>query len=92
MDKDFNKAKSEFITQRINSHSGNEPENVNGAYMELRSLVDRLRETLSEEQKIILRGVEDAYHVADGETERYYYKAGFNDAIRFLLHFDEEDI
>ena len=92
MDKDFSKAKSEFVTQRINAHSSNEPENVNSAYMELRSLVDRLRTTLSEEQKLILRDLENAYHVADGETERYYYKAGFNDAIHFLLHFDEEDV
>jgi hypothetical protein len=27
--------------------------------------------------------------VADGETERFYYRAGFSDALKFLYHFGE---
>jgi len=38
MDRDFEKAKEEFITQRMNYHGGNEPEAVNDAFMALRSV------------------------------------------------------
>jgi hypothetical protein len=54
------------------------------------SLVERLRETLTEEQKLLLRDCENAYRVAEGETEQFYYRAGFSDAIKFLLGFGEE--
>ena len=90
MDENFGKVSEEFITQRVNWHGSHESEAVNGAYMELRSRAERLRETLTEEQRLLLRDCENAYRVADGETERFYYKAGFSDAIRFLLHFGEE--
>ena len=83
-------ASEEFISQRINWHGQNETEAVNGAYMELRTLVEKLSKTLTKEQRLLLRACEDAYRIADGETGRFYYKAGFSDAINFLLHFDEE--
>jgi hypothetical protein len=90
VDENFNKVTDEFVTQRIGWHGQHESESANSAYMELRSRTERLRETLTEGQKLLLRECENAYRVADGETERFYYKAGFGDAIRFLLHFGEE--
>jgi hypothetical protein len=92
MDKEFGKATDEFITRRINWHGGHETEAVNSAYLELRGTAERLGETLTEEQRLLLRSCENAYRVADGETERFYYKAGFGDAIRFLLRFGEDEL
>ena len=89
MDENMIRIMDEFITERISYHGKNEAESANSAYMELRSRVELLRGTLTEEQIIMLRGCENAYHVADGETGRYYYAAGFRDAIRFLLNFGE---
>jgi hypothetical protein len=74
----------------VSWHGQHETAAANGAFMELRSLVERLRETLTEDQKLLLRDCENAYRVADGETERFYYRAGFGDAIKFLLRFGEE--
>lgn len=91
MDENLGKVTEEFITERLGWHGKNEPEAVNGAFMELRARVDRLRETLTEEQALLLRDCENAYRISDGETERFYYKAGFRDAIRFLLRFGEEE-
>ena len=85
MDENLRAATEEFITQRVNHYGKNETEAPNSAFMELRACADRLREALNDEQERLLRLCENAYRVADGETCRYYYKAGFQDAIRFLM-------
>jgi len=85
MDESLCKAREEFVAQRINHHRKNEPPAVNDAYMELFSCVERLRETLSEQQSLLLRNCENAYHLLDGESGRFFYNAGWSDAIRFLL-------
>lgn len=90
MDENFGKVSDEFITERVSYHGRHETEAAGGAYLELRSSVERLRESLTEEQGLLLRECENAYRVADGETEQFYYRAGFGDAIRFLLHFGKE--
>jgi hypothetical protein len=90
MDENLVKVTEEFVTQRLGWHGQHETESANSAYVELRSLAARLRETLTAEQKLLLTGCENAYRVADGESERFYYKAGFGDAIKFLLGFGEE--
>ena len=89
MDENLRNVTDEFITQRVSYYGKNETEAVNGAFMELRAHTDRLRETLNEEQERLLRFCENAYRVADGETSRFYYKAGFHDAIRFLMNWME---
>lgn len=92
MDKDFSQATEDFITQRIDWHGHHESDSANTAYMDLHASVGRLRETLTEEQKVLLRICEGAYHIADGETIRFFYTAGFRDAIRFLLQFGEDAV
>jgi len=89
MDESLRAATDEFVNQRVSYYGKNETEAVNGAYMELRACADRLREALNEEQERLLRFCENAYHVADGETRQFYYKAGFDDAIRFLMNWKE---
>ena len=91
MDENLKKVTEEFITQRVSYYGKNETEAVNGAYMELRDNAERLRETLSEEQILLLRKCENAYYASDGETTRFYYKAGFDDAIRFLFGWRNDD-
>lgn len=91
MDENLNKVTDEFITQRVTHYGKNETEAVNGAYLELRDRADRLRESLTKEQASLLRACENAYHSADGETARFYYMGGFNDAIRFLMNWGEKN-
>ena len=85
MDKNFEQAKEEFIGQRINYYGQNETDAVNDAFMTLRANVDRLCETLTGDQIRLLRACEDAYRLSDGETGNFYYRAGFGDAIRFIM-------
>ena len=89
MDNDMLQATDEFITRRVSHHGQNETEAVNSAYMQLRSCVERLRATLTEEQVRLLRDCENAYHVADGEANRFYYMSGFHDAFGFICNFSE---
>lgn len=91
MDEQYGNISEEFITQRINRHGKFESAATNEAYMEFRAAVERLSESLNEEQLLLLRKCENAYHAADGETERFYYKCGFKDAICFLLRFGEDE-
>lgn len=90
MDENLSKVTDEFMNQRINYHGKNEPEALTSAFMELRAGMDRLRETMPDEQARLLRSCENAYRVADGETRWFFYKAGFSDAIRFLMGFGAE--
>lgn len=85
MDENLKRLSEEFVTQRVNYHGANETKEANTAYMEFRALVERLCETLTEEQKKLFNVCENAYRVADGESDRFYYKAGFEDALALLL-------
>ena len=84
MDESMKKLTEDFITERVNHYGQNETEAVNGAFIELRTKTDRLREALTDEQQKLLRDCENAYRVVEGETQRFFYTAGFGDAIRFL--------
>ena len=85
MDEHLHQVTEEFITERVNYHGQNEPDAVYEAYMDLHTKAERLRDTLNNEQAILLRKCEDVYRFDDGETMRFYYTAGFGDAIRFLM-------
>lgn len=89
MDENLNQVTDEFIAQRVSYHGKNETEAVNDAFMELRAKAERLRETLTDEQILLFRACENVYRLSDGETSRFYYKAGFGDAIRFLMGWSE---
>lgn len=76
MDNNMREAIAEFIDRRINYHRQNEPEPVNQAFMALRGRADTLRESLDAKQRALLVDAENAYRVSDGESGRYFYKAG----------------
>jgi hypothetical protein len=84
MDNGMKKVTEEFITERVNHYGKNETEAANSAFIELRDCANRLREALTAEQERLLRLCENAYTVAEGETQRFFYTAGFSDAIRFM--------
>jgi hypothetical protein len=90
MDENLKRLTEEFVTQRVNHYGANETKEANSAYMEFRAAALRLRETLTAEQKKLLTACENAYRVADGESGRFYYKAGFEDALALLLRRDEK--
>ena len=85
MDCSLHKATEDFISRRINDHGMNEKDAVTEAYKSFRDDALRLKETLTGEQAALFKACEDTYALADGETCHYYYKAGFGDALRFLL-------
>ena len=90
MDEHLHQATAEFITERVNHHGQNEPDAVTEAYAELRASACRLRATLDKERALLLRDCEDAYRYVDGETMRFFYTAGFGDAIGFLMGWGKE--
>jgi len=78
------KQTEEFITERVNYHGANESDEMSEAYLDLKAKAEILLATLTKEQKHLFRDMENKYRVSDGETCRYYYKAGFGDAIKFI--------
>ena len=85
MDTSLYKSVEDFVSRRINHHGMNEKDAVTEAYQAFHDAALRLRETLNADQEVLFKICEDAYGFADGETSYYYYKAGFGDALRFLL-------
>jgi hypothetical protein len=90
MDEHLKRLTDDFVTQRLGYHGRHETESANEAYMELRAAAERLRETLDEGQGKLLTATENAYRVADGESQRFYYRAGWGDALRLLLRPGED--
>lgn len=74
-----------FILERINNCGSRPNESLSDAIERLSVCADKLRNTLSAEQRILLTDCENAYSVTDGETMNCYYRAGFSDAVLFLL-------
>lgn len=74
-----------FILERINDCGSRPNEALSDAIEQLSVCTAKLRNALSDEQRILLTDCENAYSVADGETMNCYYRAGFSDAVLFLL-------
>lgn len=84
-DKAMQDAMNEFILQRINFCGSHETDALQDAYAEFRCRAEKLKGSLSTEQKALLTECENAYRLVDGETQQCYYRAGFSDAVLFLL-------
>ena len=91
MDDKLRDAIEEFITQRMDDLGADAPEAVDQAITALEGRLRQLGSVLSEGQKGLFREVEDALNLQTGEETRYYYRAGFDDAIRFLTEWSRED-
>lgn len=78
-----------FIDQRLNDHGRKESLSVQNAWSDFNIKRDALEGTLSHEQRKLLTACENALMVVDGETRDYFYRAGFSDAVFFLLKWKE---
>lgn len=74
-----------FILERINDCGSRPNESLSDAIEQLSVCTAKLRNVLSDEQRALLTACENAYSVVDGETMNCYYRAGFADAVFFLL-------
>lgn len=78
-------AAEEFILQRINVHGENPSEVLTESLSQVDLLSEKLKNTLTPEQNKLYSEYENAYSLALGENTQFYYKAGFADAIEFLM-------
>lgn len=74
----FSAAVEEFISQRINDCENNETPEVSAAQADF-------DKALSKADTKTGNSIEDAYCSAEGEIKNRYYRAGFADAITFLM-------
>lgn len=84
-DEKMQKAMEEFVTSRINDFSQTGTDALQSVYDSFRAAAVSLKETLSPAQKELFTQCENAFSLLEGETQRSYYKAGFADAVSFLL-------
>ena len=91
MDEKLMRAISEFVTQRVNDLGAEAPETITDAITQVEGCMERLAAALPPAQAPLLRELEDALGLQAGEETRYYYRAGFYDAVRFLLEWSDAD-
>lgn len=85
MDEKLRQAIEAFITGRINDLGMDAPEQVTEALEDVNTQLTRLAEALPPEHLPLMRALENALSAQAGEETRYYYRAGFYDAMDFLL-------
>lgn len=88
-DASIQQAMEDFIDRRLNDHGRKEALSVQNAWSELKTKRDALEGTLSHKNRKLLTACENALMIVDGETRDYFYRAGFSDAVLFLLEWRE---
>ena len=83
--KKMDEAGEEFILRRINDWGSDESQGLQAAIEQWRLNTEKLKMSLSDQQKTLYRECENAYALVDGETMQCYYRAGFADAVVFLI-------
>ena len=83
--KKMDEAVEEFILRRINDWGSDESQGLQAAIEQWRLNTEKLKMSLSDQQKTLYREFENAYALVDGETMQCYYRAGFADAVVFLI-------
>ena len=85
LNKEMRTAVEEFILQRINTFGAHESPGLQTAREQFKICIEKLNQTLSDQQNSLYRECENAYALVDGETMQCYYRAGFADAVLFLM-------
>ena len=85
LNKEMRTAVEEFILQRINTCGAHESPGLQTAREQFKICIEKLNQTLSDQQNSLYRECENTYALVDGETMQCYYRAGFADAVVFLL-------
>ena len=83
--KEMRAAVEEFILQRINTCGAHESPGLQTAREQFKICIEKLNQTLSDQQNSLYRECENTYALVDGEAMQCYYRAGFADAVLFLL-------
>lgn len=86
MNEKLQAAIDDFITQRTNDHGADAPDAVGEAITDVSLIEKKLIATLSPEQEKLWNELEDALSLQTGEENNYYYRAGFSDAIQFIIN------
>lgn len=84
-DKGLKEALDDFLQQRIDDWGMRENEGLQEAYQQFERSTEKLKSSLSPEQKQAYLDCESAYSLVDGETMNCYYRAGFSDAVLFFM-------
>jgi len=90
MSERFEKAMEDFITGRINDWGYVSSKAISEAMEQAEEQEKKLKDSFSEEQQKLWNAYESARSVLSGEETRFYYRAGFGDALRFLCRMREE--
>ena len=85
LNKEMRTAVEEFILQRINTCGAHESPGLQTAREQFKLCIEKLNQTLSDQQNSLYRECENTYALVDGEAMQCYYRAGFADAVVFLL-------
>lgn len=88
-DETMRAAIDEFVQTRINDCGRRESGDLGAAYARLKDHAEELKSALSPDMEPLFRACEDAYALTEGETQQRYYRAGFSDAVSFLLSWRE---
>ena len=83
--KEMRAAVEEFILQRIKICGAHESPGLQTAREQFKLCIEKLNQTLSDQQNSLYRECENTYALVDGEAMQCYYRAGFADAVLFLM-------
>lgn len=90
-DETLREAIDTFILERINNCGSRTNPALRDAYTSYADKVKKLKETLSSEQQSLFIDCENPFALVDGETMNCYYRAGFSDAVLFLLGWRDQE-
>lgn len=90
-DEKLQKAIDQFVLERINACGQMENQAVADAYVLFSEKADELKQSLSLSQKTLFIDCENAFALLDGEIMQCYYRAGFSDAVDFLLEWRDKE-
>lgn len=90
-DEKLQKAIDQFVLERINACGRMESQAVANAYAHFSEEVKKLKQSLSPSQKSQFIDCENAFALLDGEIMQCYYRAGFSDAVIFLLGWRDKE-
>lgn len=86
-EKDFESAVNEFVGVRINAYEFDEDDAVTEAFQEFYSHLERVKDFDKKEYN----DFGDSCILLAGELKNRYYRAGFSDAVKFLIGWRDKE-
>lgn len=85
------KSIDQFVLERINDCGSRANPALQDAFAHFSDKAEQLKKTLSPDQQSLFIDCENAFALVDGETMECYYRAGFSDAVLFLLGWRDKE-